>query len=262
MYVPPRVTLPSDHAALGGLGSSPTPGTRSGLRDNRRAGPPPRRPAAPPEGQPWWIWLLAVLAVVLLGAIGFLGAQVLGALGPGQTPIPSASAVTVPNWVGDPIAGVREEAGRLDLELVVVREPNDEVEVDRVISTDPVSGETVAKGDTITVVVSNGAEEVNVPVLIGQTRAEAAATLVAAGLVLGAVGEEPSDRPSGTVISTVPGAGVTVGKGSQVDLVLSLGPTPSPSPTPTPLPTPTPTPLPTPTPVPGTPVPSESIAGG
>jgi len=250
VYVPPRVTLPSDHAALGGLGSSPTPGTRSGLRDNRRAGPPPRRPAAPPEGQPWWIWLLAVLAVVLLGAIGFLGAQVLGALGPGQTPIPSASAVTVPNWVGDPIAGVREEAGRLDLELVVVREPNDEVEVDRVISTDPGSGETVAKGDTITVLVSNGAEEVNVPVLIGQTRAEAAATLVAAGLVLGAVSEEPSDRPVGTVISTVPGAGVTVGKGSQVDLVLSLGPTPSPSPTPTPLPTPTPTPLPTPTPIP------------
>src|SRR3972149_660446 len=103
--------------------------------------------------------------------------------------------------------GSRGEAGRLDRGLVGGREPNDEVEVDRVISPDPASGETVAKGDTITVVVSNGAEEVNVPVLIGQTRAEAAATLVAAGLVLGAVSEEPSDRPGGAAPPPAPRAG-------------------------------------------------------
>ena len=65
VYVPPRVTRPADRAPVA---------------------PPPRRPVTPyprarerdRDGQPWWIWLLAVLAVVLLGAIGFLAAQLLG----------------------------------------------------------------------------------------------------------------------------------------------------------------------------------------
>jgi serine/threonine-protein kinase len=251
VYVPPRVTLPSDRAAISGMpiGSD---------------GDPPRRPAARYEaprrdGQPWWIWLLAVLAVVLLGTIGFLGAQVLGGLGPNSTPSPSATGLTLPNWVGDPIAGVRAEANQLGLVLdEQPPEPSDSVPVDRIISTDPAAGTPVQPGDTIRIVVSAGKEQVPVPVLIGQTREEANATLQAAGLVLGGVSSESSDRPSGEVIRTNPGAGVSVGKGSQVDIVLSSGPTPSPSPSPTPVPTPTPIP-PTPTPIPPTPTPLASV---
>jgi Uncharacterized protein conserved in bacteria len=100
------------------------------------------------------------------------------------------------------------------------------------------------------VVVSKGKEEVAVPVLIGQTRVEAKSTLETAGLVLGRVTGQPSDLEAGSVISSNPTAGEPVGKGSQVDLVLSLGPTPSPSPSPTPVPTPTPTPTPSPGPSP------------
>ena len=104
------------------------------------------------------------------------------------------------------------------------------------------------RGDTVQVVVSSGTEQVPVPNLIGQTRQEATDTLRSKGLELGQVTSEPSDRPAGEVIATNPSAGVPVGVGSQVDLVLSLGPTPSPSPSPTPVPTPSPTPLPTPEP--------------
>ena len=50
VYVPPRVTRPADRVPVG---------------------PPPRRLPPPErdrdEGQPWWIWLLALLAVVILG---------------------------------------------------------------------------------------------------------------------------------------------------------------------------------------------------
>lgn len=127
---------------------------------------------------------------------------------------------------------------------------SEDVPVDEIISTDPQAGTLVQAGDTVTLVVSNGAEEVQVPPLIGQTRDEARDTLVAAGLTLGLVDNQPSDRPEGTVISTNPSSGVSWPKGSPVDIVLSSGPTPSPVPTPSPTPVPTAVPTPTPTPEP------------
>jgi len=244
VYVPPRVTLPSDRAAI------------SGMPPGDPGYPPPRRPVArydarPSEGQPWWIWLLAVLAVVLLGTIGFLGAQVLGGLGPNGSSAPSPSGLTVPDWVGDTIASVRLDAERLGLDLVELDpEPSDTVPVDRVIRTSPQADTPIEPGGRVEVVVSSGEEQVPVPILIGQTREEATATLERNDLNLGRVTSEPSDQPAGEVIRTNPSAGVEVGVGSQVDLVLSLGPTPSPSPSPTPEPTASPTPIPpTPTPI-------------
>jgi serine/threonine-protein kinase len=240
VYVPPRVTLPSDRAAISGM---PPAGPGGG---------PPRRPVPRyeperSEGQPWWIWLLAVLAIVLLATIGFLGAQVLGGLGPDASSTPRPSGLTVPDWVGDPIAGVRADADRLGIDLVELDpEPSDTVPVDRVIRTDPEEGTPLEPGGRVEVVVSSGEEQVPVPNLLGQTREEATDTLRSKGLELGRVDSEPSDRPAGDVIRTNPSAGVEVGVGSQVDLVLSLGPTPSPSPSPTPQPTPSPTPEPPP----------------
>ncbi|MEP7040847.1 MAG: Stk1 family PASTA domain-containing Ser/Thr kinase [Chloroflexota bacterium] len=246
VYVPPRVTLPSDRAAISGMPGEGAAGSR-GAPPGR---PLQRYPEPRDEGQPWWIWLLALLAVLLLGTMGFLGAQLLGGLGPNSSPTPTPTGLTVPNWVGDPIAGVRAEAERLGLVLDEhLPEPNDTVPVDHVIRTDPASGIAVKRGDTIEVWVSSGTEQVPVPNLVGQTRQEATDTLRSKGLELGQVSSAPSDRREGDVISSNPSAGVPVGVGSQVDLVLSQGPTPSPSPSPTPVPTASPTPVP-PTPPP------------
>jgi serine/threonine-protein kinase len=174
---------------------------------------------------------------------------VIGGLGPDSSPTPTPTALQVPSWVGQPIAGVQEEANSLGLVLDrLPPEASDTVPVDRVLRTDPVAGTPIAPGGTVHVVVSSGKEQVPVPRLIGQTKDDATATLHSVGLELGLVSSEPSDRPAGEVISTNPTAGVKVGKGSQVDLVLSSGPTPSPTPSPTPVPTPPPTPEPTPSP--------------
>jgi hypothetical protein len=236
VYVPPRVAMPSDR-------------TPSGV------GPPPGRPPEEEErqGQPWWTWALALLAVLLLGLIGFLGMQILGGLGSGPTPTPSAEQVEVPNWVGDSIVAVRREAEDLGLDLEEQREPSDDVERNRVISTRPPGGELVPEGATITVVVSSGADTVPVPSLVGQTEDQAIATLAAAGLTEGNVSSEPNAAPEGRVIRSEPSSGIEVERGSQVDLVLSTGPTPPPTPEPTQQPTPTPeppTPPPSPTPSP------------
>jgi serine/threonine-protein kinase len=234
VYVPPRVARPSDRAPMA-------------------QGGPPRRPAPRHDEQEsgsWWVWLLALLAVILLGAIGFLGAQIIGGLGPNGTPSPSVGELTLPNWEGQPIAGVREAANGLGLRTHVNREPSDDVEVDHVIRTEPAGGSTVRVGDLIEIYVSSGRDEVLVPTLVGQTEDQAVQTLSAAGLRLGSVSEEPSAQPAGRVIRSDPGAGTPVARDSQVNLVLSSGPTPSPSPTPSPTPTPEPTPTPTPEPTP------------
>jgi serine/threonine-protein kinase len=235
VYVPPRVTMPSDRV----------PG---------RVGPPGRRPPtarpAEEERQPWWIWLVALLAILLLGLIGYLGFQILGNLGPGVTPSPSAAQFALPNYEGEPIAAVREDLERLGLLRDEQREPSDEFDRNTVISTDPPAGTMVSEGDTISIVVSSGPDTVAVPNLIGQTRDESNTTLTNAGLQLGSVTQEPSAQEAGTVIRSEPAAGTDVERGSQVNLVLSSGPTPTPQPTPQPTPSPTPQPTPSPTPQP------------
>jgi serine/threonine-protein kinase len=235
VYVPPPVARPSDRAPAAVNVNAPP----------RRPGPPP---VAERQGQPWWMWLLALLAVVLLGAIGFLGAQILGGLSPNGSPGASAETFAMPDWEGDPITQVRTEAEDLDLVLDEEREFSDDVESGRVISTDPAAGEDVTEGQRVVVVVSRGAEEVAVPRLIGQTEQQATETLRGVGLELGNVTREPSSEEAGRVIRSNPAEGVTVGRGEQVDIVLSSGPTPSPSPSPTPVPTPVPTEVPTPVP--------------
>jgi hypothetical protein len=237
VYVPPRVAMPSDR-------------TPSGV------GQPPRRPPEAVderEGQPWWTWALILLAVLLLGLIGFLGMQIIGGLGPGATPTPSAQ-FALPNYEGQPIASVRADLDRRGLVRGVERrEASDEFDRNTVIRTDPTGGTPVSEGDTIDIVISLGAGTVPVPSLIGQTEDQAIATLNAAGLALGNVTREPNAAPEGRVIRSEPNAGTDVERGRQVNLVLSTGPTPSPTPQPTPPPTPAPTatpPPPTATPTP------------
>ncbi len=239
LYVPPPVARPSDRAPYAG---------------------PPRIQARPArqQGQPWWIWLLAVLAVLLLGVMGFLGAQIWAALSPGSTPAPSVATFDLPNWVGGTITQARADASQRGLLVDQQTQNSDRIPVDEVISTNPAAGSAVSRGDTITVVVSAGTETVSVPRLVGQTSAQAQATLNGVGLQLGNVNQEYSaDQPEGAVTRSVPGESETVPKNSQVDIWLSKGPepTPTPSPSPTPTPTPVPTPTPTPTPVP-TPTPT------
>ncbi len=156
--------------------------------------PPPVEPVAPvpvplpppKKGTPWWIWILAFLAVIMLGAMGFLGARLLGAFGPGSEPSPSADVFAMPDWVGEPIAAVRLEAEDLNLILDEQPEASTDVEKDTVISTDPRSGRDVAEGDTIIVVVSAGEETVMVPTLAGQTRGRSAGHAARGGPPAGA----------------------------------------------------------------------------
>ena len=232
VYVPPRVTTPADRAPV-----MPPPTTRR--RD---------------QGQPWWMWLLALLGVLLLGAIGFLGVQLLS--GPTATPSPSIALVTVPSCDDVALTTLRSQAGELGLTVDPEEESSEDVDEGRVIRCEPASGQEVEDGSTLTAFVSTGPGEVAVPRLRGQTEQQARETLASRDLGVGTIDREPDQSvPDGSVIRSNPAEGVEVEAGSQVDLVISTGPTPSPTPSPTPTPTPAPTPTPTPTPSP-TPTPT------
>jgi eukaryotic-like serine/threonine-protein kinase len=244
VYVPPRVTRPADRIPVA---------------------PPPRRPDAyqqqRDEGQPWWMWLLAVLAVFLLGAIGFLAVQLLGGLGPSAaSPTPSVGQVLVPDCEDVSLTSLRAQADDLGLTVETEPEASEDVDEGRVIRCAPASGNPVDEGSEIIAFVSSGAELVEVPRLRGQSLEQATATLENAGFDLGSVTRDfDPDVPDGSVIRSVPNEGIDHPRGEQVDLVISRGPSPSPSPTATPVPTPTPTatPIPTPSPTPVvTPAPS------
>jgi eukaryotic-like serine/threonine-protein kinase len=237
VYVPPRVTRPADRVPVA---------------------PPPRRPEAyddRDDGQPWWMWLLAVLAVFLLGAIGFLAVQLLGGGGDDSpTPSPSVTQVTVPECADVSLARLRAEVEDADLLLETEDEPSEDVEEGDVIRCEPSSGSLIDEGEVVTAFVSAGPESVAVPRLRGQSLDQATETLENNDLELGAVSQEfDPNVPEGAVIRSDPVEGTDVEPGEQIDLWISRGPTPSPSPSPTPTPPP---PTPTPTPLPPTPTPT------
>ncbi|MFJ2030908.1 PASTA domain-containing protein [Streptosporangium sp. NPDC087985] len=62
-----------------------------------------------------------------------------------------------------------------------------------------------------------------VPALAGLNRSEALRLIKRAGLVVGALTQTDSDRPVGQVLSSLPTAGITVAKGTEVSVEISAG---------------------------------------
>ncbi len=136
---------------------------------------------------------------------------------------------TVPNITG---VGINEAIVRLTSSGLLVGsysyEENDNVAKDAVISQQFKAGDKLPVGTTVDVVVSTGPSEVEVPDLkYGHyTKEKAERVLNQAGLKLGKVTTEYSDRKVGRVIGQNPVAGTTVDAGSTVDIVISGGPEP------------------------------------
>jgi eukaryotic-like serine/threonine-protein kinase len=93
---------------------------------------------------------------------------------------------------------------------------NDTVPAGQVVSTQPAAGANVARGSTVTVNVSKGPDLIAVPGVVHQKLDDAIATLEAAGLQAGQVYGPAKGRP----ISTNPGQGSMVPRGSSVDIYL------------------------------------------
>lgn len=181
----------------------------------RRAEPDPDEEGEEPENRAKW-WIIGAIAVLLLAGIAF-------AIYKATEAPPAPAQAEIPNVSGKSV----ESATRaLEPEFVVSkdiqRQASSEVDEGLVIETDPAAGERVDEGSTITLIVSDGPKQVQIPALQGLSYSEAKDNLEAKGLKVKKQLQD-SDLPRNQVINSNPPAGDSVDVGSTVELITSRG---------------------------------------
>ena len=95
----------------------------------------------------------------------------------------------------------------------------------RVVSSQPKAGQSVRSDTAVDLVVSKGLPPVSVPKVTNTPYDQAQRTLESAGLTISQSDEAYSSKVAkGSIISQDPQAGVSVGQGTTVNVVVSLGP--------------------------------------
>ncbi|MCU0263073.1 MAG: Stk1 family PASTA domain-containing Ser/Thr kinase [Candidatus Nanopelagicales bacterium] len=157
---------------------------------------------------------VAALVIALIGVGAWFGVRLLGSVTP--------ETVEVPRLEGLTVAAAETELRDVDLRLGETVLQASDLPPDTVISQDPRSGELAEVGSLVDIVVSKGKEQVQVPDLIDvSSESDARRALSEAGLSLGRVTEEDSDRPEGMVLRQDPEPYETVDAGSTVDIWVS-----------------------------------------
>ena len=136
-----------------------------------------------------------------------------------QVPVPDVKNYTE----ADAIALLKE----YELDFQSEQVADDEIEVGRVVSTDPQAGESVDKGTVVTLRVSKGpaTKKVKVPDnLVGDLVYNVTGMLEDAGFVVGNISyDDTSTEDKDIVLSVSPASGTEVSEGATVDLVVSSG---------------------------------------
>ncbi|MGH9178387.1 MAG: Stk1 family PASTA domain-containing Ser/Thr kinase [Acidimicrobiales bacterium] len=134
-----------------------------------------------------------------------------------------ATAVEVPDVVGDSEEDAITVLERLGLEAEVVNEPDENVPLGRVVSQSPTAGSEAAKGSAVRLVVSGGKPKVKVPDVENKAQVAAGDDIVNAGLRVRTVQEASATVTAGNVIRTDPPPGTEADRGSTVTLFVSTG---------------------------------------
>lgn len=124
---------------------------------------------------------------------------------------------TVPKTAGQGFDAAKAEVEQQG--LVVARGADvfsDDAAAGTVVSSDPPSGAQVARGSTVTLVVSKGPDVVTVPPILGLSLPEATAAIQGAGLTIGDV----AGPSGGKVVAANPKDGDVVRRGRAVNLLL------------------------------------------
>ena len=142
--------------------------------------------------------------------------------------VSSGSApVVIPNVVGQDVEDATSALQALQLVVVPHQQPDDNAPAGKVLSTNPPAATSVAKGSTVTVVVSSGKPKVTIPGdIVNSNFNDAAAKLQGLGLVVRRQ-PQPDTHPLDTVIDSNPKPGGQVDKGSTVTLIVSSGEPPT-----------------------------------
>ena len=134
--------------------------------------------------------------------------------------------VTVPN-----VEGLTQDAATTAIRAAkltggtVTQQTSNTVATGKVISQDPASGNSVALGSPVNLIISSGPQMVTVPNVEGLTQDAATTAITAAKLTVGTVTQQTSNTvATGKVISQDPASGGSAAQGSPVNLIISSGP--------------------------------------
>jgi eukaryotic-like serine/threonine-protein kinase len=143
--------------------------------------------------------------------------SVLVSAGPGTATLPAVEGLTT--------ASAESKLRSAGFKPSTQEQPSGKVTKGHVISTDPSAGIVVQVGSPVTVFVSSGPAQINVPELVGQSQKGAEAALSSAGLALGAITPQVSaSQTPGTVLSQSPSAQASLPAGGKVNLVVAQAP--------------------------------------
>lgn len=158
-------------------------------------------------------------ALLILGLFGLLAYFLANSLFGGDV-----TQVEVPRVIGmdeDAAIDKLEDAGF----TVNVDTKANKKDEGTVLKQDPEAGEEADEGSEVTILVSEGPEDVEVPDLEGSTEDEAKDILKDAGLKLGEVtSEENEDVDEGTIFDQDPSADSIVPAGTEVDVTVAAAP--------------------------------------
>jgi beta-lactam-binding protein with PASTA domain/tRNA A-37 threonylcarbamoyl transferase component Bud32 len=197
-----------------GVGAAPTavspyqPGYQDGYGGYDGGGEEPRRSWAR-RWLPWLIPLLVVIGAVIAAALLLTS---------------NGSSAYVPQVNGEPQAQAVAQIKSAGLVPQVVDKNSSTVQKGYVIDTNPANGNSIAKGGTVTVYVSSGAQKIQVPNVTGMQSAAAQQKLASVGL--NNVNTQPdaqSTLPQGEVDHMSPQQGTLVDPNQQITLFISGG---------------------------------------
>ncbi|MDP8954239.1 MAG: PASTA domain-containing protein [Actinomycetota bacterium] len=174
-----------------------------------------------------WAWLVLVMLLVAgaaAGLVAYVQAQPATAAVPQVGTVPQAQAEAL-------LAQVQTQAGfERPWQIEIRSDYNQGVPEGHVVRQDPPPQTVLEEGETVTLYVSLGPPFTPVPSLEGLTEEEAEAALVEVGLAVGDVGSAHSETvAAGLVLDWSAGDVERPGElrvGSEVDLVVSIGPAP------------------------------------
>jgi serine/threonine-protein kinase len=173
----------------------------------------------PLRRRPVWPWLLAIGLVLSAAVAGwYVWTQI-------QDQLNSSRPVNVP-----PVIGLKQAAAEQQLDdagLTAKRQFRSSLSVARgfVISQNPTAGQKTAKGNQVTITISNGKPKTTVPDIVGSDIADAVAALTNAHLKY-KVYEIHSPKEANTVTAIKPGEGAVVLWNTEVRVNVSKGPQP------------------------------------
>ncbi len=183
---------------------------------------PPTYPPASPYDEPpkrrrrWVPWLFVALLIVGAALAGWWAYNQI------QDQLDDNALVGVPlvkDLDRDLAIAQIEDVG---LEAEVKEQPSTEIEEGKVIDQNPEEGTRVEQGSTVTITVSTGPKEVEVPRIVGLTYEDAVDALNDVNLDPRRV-DVFSQKPVGQVTAQDPGAGEQVDEGTEVEVRVSKG---------------------------------------